>query len=107
MITATDEAIEKIKEFAEAEGISTYQIRVKVIGGGCAGFSYDISFEEKLSEIDDVFKCKDVSIVSDPVSLQFLEGSEIHWFETPIGAGFKVINPNVSSTCGCGSSVSF
>ena len=107
MIVATDEAIEKIKEFAEAEGISALQIRVKVIGGGCAGFSYDISFSENYSDEDEIFTSKDVAIITDTISLQFLENAQIHWFETPIGSGFKIINPNVTSTCGCGSSVSF
>jgi iron-sulfur cluster insertion protein len=107
MITATSAAINKIKEFAAGENITTYRLRVKVIGSGCAGFSHDIAFDESINEMDEIFKVEDIEFVVDHLSLQFLEGSEVNWFDTPMGGGFKIINPNVKSTCGCGSSVGF
>jgi iron-sulfur cluster insertion protein len=65
-----------------------------------------MGFEETLGELDEEFSVKDVRIVSDPISLQYLEEVEIDWMEGPLESGFKFNNPQVKSTCGCGSSFS-
>lgn len=104
MIILTERAITKIKEFAEGEGIGHNTIRVKVQGGGCAGFTNDMEFNDQVGELDEVFEFGDVKVVVDPLSLQYLENVEIDFQDTPLGSGFKFNNPNVKSTCGCGNS---
>lgn len=111
MIYLTEKAAKHIVEIAEAEGIGHQTVRVKVIGGGCAGFTNDMFFDDQVSDMDEVFDITDhfgsVKVVCDPLSFQYLDESTIDWVESPYGSGFKFINPNVKGTCGCGSSVSY
>lgn len=102
----TEKAIKAAKELAEAEGISHTSIRLRVLGGGCAGFRYDMFFEETINELDDVSEFDGVKIIVDPLSLQYLENLEIDYIDELIGSGFKFNNPNVTGSCGCGSSFS-
>ncbi|MCS6857539.1 MAG: iron-sulfur cluster assembly accessory protein, partial [Sandaracinaceae bacterium] len=78
----------------------------RVIGGGCAGFTYDLFFEDEVTEMDYVFESHGIPMYVDMMSYQYLEGAEIDYVEGLYGAGFKFNNPNVKSTCGCGSSFS-
>lgn len=75
-----------------------------MIGGGCAGFSYDMFYEEIISPMDETQVVEGVTIVVDPLSYQYLDGVELDYVQGNMSAGFKFINPNVKSTCGCGSS---
>lgn len=104
MITLTDKAAAKVKEIAEAENLLGQGLRLRVIGGGCSGFSYDLYFEEKAGEMDETIESHGINLYIDPLSAQYLEGTEIDYVETLAGAGFKFSNPNVKGTCGCGSS---
>jgi len=80
-------------------------LRIRVVGGGCAGFSYDLVFEkEKPTALDTVTKVNGVDIIIDQMSLMYLAGVEIDYVEALAGTGFRFNNPNVTSTCGCGSS---
>ncbi len=106
MLTITEKAAEKVKEIATAEDLFGQGLRLRVIGGGCAGFQYDLYFEEKITEMDEVFSDKEVKLIVDPLSYQYLEGTEIDYVEGVQGSGFKFNNPGVKSTCGCGSSFS-
>ena len=106
MIKLTEKAIEKLREIADCEGISNLVIRAKVIGGGCAGFQYDLYFEDNSTNMDEQFKNKDVTVVVDPLSFQYLDGTEIDYVESLVTSGFKFNNPNTSGTCGCGHSFS-
>jgi iron-sulfur cluster insertion protein len=106
MITITDKAAEKVKEIAAAEALEGQGLRLRVVGGGCAGFTYDLYFEDKLGEMDEEFEDKGVKLYVDPLSFQYLEQTEIDYVEGVHGSGFKFNNPNVKSTCGCGSSFS-
>jgi len=106
MITLTERAIAKVKEFAESEGIGYSSIRVSVKGGGCAGFSYDMEFSDQSTDLDEVLVLDGVTVLVDPVSFQYLENVEIDFLDGPLGAGFKFNNPDVKATCGCGSSFS-
>ncbi|HWZ21095.1 MAG TPA: iron-sulfur cluster assembly accessory protein [Cytophagaceae bacterium] len=103
----TEKAANKVKEISEAEGIGHCNIRVKVIGGGCAGFTHDLYFEDQISEMDEVFEQDGVKIVCDPLSYQYLDETGIDYLDTEMGGGFKFMNPNVKGSCGCGSSVKF
>lgn len=102
----TDVAAEKVREIREAETIEPhYALRVKVMGGGCSGFQYDLYFDEHV-EGDYVFDCNGVTMVCDQMSFMYLMGTEIDYVEGLQGAGFKFGNPNTSGSCGCGSSFS-
>ncbi len=106
MIHLTEKAVQKLLEISDAEGFETCTIRVKVVGGGCAGFSYDMTFEDKVGELDEVMEQDAIKIISDPMSFQYIDEVEIDYVDSPIGAGFKFNNPNASGSCGCGSSFS-
>ena len=106
MISLTERGAAKVKEIADAEGLAAQGLRVKVVGGGCSGFSYDLFFEETCTEMDEQFESHGVKVFVDPLSYQYLENTEIDYVETLQGAGFKFNNPNMKSTCGCGSSFS-
>lgn len=102
----TDVAAEKVKEIRGAETIEEhYSLRVKVMGGGCAGFQYDLYFDEH-AEGDYVFESNGVKLISDQMSFMYLMGTTIDYVEGLQGAGFKFINPNTTGSCGCGSSFS-
>lgn len=107
MIHLTEKAANKIVEIAESEGIGHTTIRVKVLGGGCAGFTQDMTFDDQIGELDEVIYLDAVRVICDPLSFQYLDEVSIDWVDGPIGAGFKFINPNVTGSCGCGSSVKF
>ncbi len=106
MITITEKAATKVQEIAQAEDLIGQGLRLRVIGGGCAGFSYDLYFEDKPGEMDELFEDKGVKLFVDPMSYQYLEGTEIDYVEGVHGSGFKFVNPQAKSSCGCGSSFS-
>lgn len=104
MLRITPVAATKVNEIREAEGIEpNMALRLRVVGGGCAGFSYDLYFDEP-AEVDVQFEVEGVKCLVDEMSLMYLVGTEIDYVEGLQGAGFKFQNPNVKSTCGCGSS---
>ena len=106
MLQITPTAAVKVNEIRQAEGIETNMaLRLRVVGGGCAGFSYDLYFDEP-AEVDRQFEVQGVKCVVDEMSLMYLVGTEIDYVEGLQGAGFKFNNPNVKTTCGCGSSFS-
>ena len=106
LIGLSDKAAEKIVEIRGEENIEdTYALRLKVQGGGCSGFSYDLYFDQP-QEMDRSFDVKGVKLICDQMSLMYLVGTEVDYVEGLHGAGFKFQNPNVKSTCGCGSSFS-
>ena len=99
-------AAEKVMEIRSEEGIEEDMgLRLRVVGGGCSGFSYDLYFDAR-TEMDLEFMINGVQVFVDQMSLMYLDGTEIDYIEGLMGAGFKFNNPNVKSTCGCGSSFS-
>jgi iron-sulfur cluster insertion protein len=104
MISITSLAATKVKDIAQSEGLDGQGLRLRVIGGGCAGFQYDLYFEDKPTDMDETFESNGVKLYIDPLSYQYLDGTEIDYVEGVHGSGFKFGNPNVSGTCGCGSS---
>jgi iron-sulfur cluster insertion protein len=106
LVRITSVAAAKVNEIRQAEAIEeNFALRLRVVGGGCAGFSYDLYFDE-ISEVDRQCEINGVKVVVDEMSLMYLVGTEIDYIEGLQGAGFKFNNPNVKSTCGCGSSFS-
>jgi len=107
MVLITPVAASKVNEIRDAEAIEAHlALRLRVVGGGCAGFSYDLYFDEPV-EVDRQFEVQGVKVVVDEMSLMYLVGTEVDYVEGLQGAGFKFNNPNVKTTCGCGSSFSF
>jgi iron-sulfur cluster insertion protein len=105
-VTLTARAADKVKEIRVEEKIQDgYALRLKVLGGGCSGFAYDLYFDQP-QDIDQAFECNGVKMLCDQMSLMYLIGTEIDFVESLQGSGFKFSNPNVKSTCGCGSSFS-
>lgn len=105
-LSLTEVAAGKVAEIRDAETIEPhYALRVKVMGGGCSGFQYDLYFDEH-AEGDYVFESSGVKLVSDQMSFMYLMGTTIDYVEGLQGAGFKFNNPNTTGSCGCGSSFS-
>lgn len=105
-ITVTPKALEMAKrKLAEAQQ-SVLGLRVGVKGGGCSGVSYAIQFAETQRDNDHIFEFDGIKIFVDAKSLELLKGSTLSWEDKLIGHGFKFINPNAKSGCGCGSSFS-
>src|SRR4029434_401725 len=106
MLHTTHVAAAKVNEIRTAEAIeANMALRLRVVGGGCAGFSYDLYFDEP-AEVDRQFQVEGVKCLVGEMRLVYLVGTEIDYVEGLQGAGFKFQNPNVKSTCGCGSSFS-
>ncbi len=100
----TPHATQKVKEIMAQQNPVPTGLRVSVVGGGCSGFSYQMNFENQTSAIDKTFEFDGLKVFVDQASLMYLKGTKIDYVETLEGAGFKFENPNVKSTCGCGSS---
>ena len=103
-ITLTTKAIGKVKEIMGQQTPVPAGLRVGVVGGGCSGFSYSMSFENNSGLMDKVFDMDGLKVFVDATSLTYLNGCTVDYLETLEGAGFKFDNPQVKSTCGCGSS---
>jgi len=106
MIRLTPVASTKVKEIMSMQTPVPTALRVAVVGGGCSGFQYHMAFENQTNESDEVVDFDGLKVAVDQMSSMYLEGVEIDYIETLEGAGFKFNNPNVKSTCGCGSSFS-
>ena len=99
-------AASKVKELIQDEGNEALMLRVFISGGGCSGFQYGFTFDEKIGEGDTVIENEGVKLLVDPMSFQYLSGAEIDYSEGMEGAQFVIRNPNATTTCGCGSSFS-
>ncbi len=102
----TDNAANKVSELIKEENNSDLSLRVYITGGGCSGFQYGFSFEEKINADDIVVEKSQVKLLIDPLSFQYLRGAEIDYKDDVQGARFVIRNPNAKTTCGCGSSFS-
>lgn len=106
-VTLTESAAKKIKEIQKAEGIQKSGLRFGDRAGGCGGYEYTLEFSEKAEKDDAVFESHGVSIFVNKGMLNRLVGSEIDYVEGLMGGGFKISNPNVRGSCGCGNSQSY
>ena len=100
----TDAAATKVGELIKEESNPNLKLRVFIQGGGCSGFQYGFTFDENVDDGDTRVENGGVTLLVDPMSIQYLEGSEIDYREDLNGAQFVIRNPNASTTCGCGSS---
>jgi iron-sulfur cluster insertion protein len=106
MINVSSTAASKINELLAEEGKTGSGLRVFVQGGGCSGFQYGFTFDEEVQEGDTEIENGGVTLLVDPMSVQYLMGAEIDYREDLSGAQFIIRNPNATTTCGCGSSFS-
>jgi iron-sulfur cluster assembly accessory protein len=103
VITLTAAAAQKVREILEQEQSETLGLRVYVAGGGCSGLQYGMALDDPMDE-DVLVNYEGIRVIVDPESLRFIEGSEIDYVDSLMGAGFTVNNPNAVSSCGCGHS---
>jgi iron-sulfur cluster assembly accessory protein len=105
-LTLTPQAITKVREIMATQDPLPAGLRIGVEGGGCSGFQYSMAFETQAGMMDKVFSFEDLKVFVDATSLMYLNGCTVDFVETLEAAGFKFDNPQVKSTCGCGSSFS-
>lgn len=105
-VTFSESAVTKIKDLLSEENNPGLKLRVFVAGGGCSGFQYGFTFDEAQEEDDMVLDKEGITVLVDAMSLQYLDGAEVDYQERLEGSQFVISNPNVTSTCGCGSSFS-
>lgn len=106
LIDFTAAAAAKVRELIREEGNEALKLRVYIQGGGCSGFQYGFEFDEQQNEDDLALRTDDVTLLVDPLSLQYLVGAQVDYTESLHGAQFVIRNPNAKTTCGCGSSFS-
>jgi len=105
-INLSARAVRKVRELVAEEENDNLKLRVYITGGGCSGFQYGFAFEDEAAEDDAAIETDGVTVLIDPMSFQYLVGSEVDYTEGLEGSRFVVNNPNASTTCGCGSSFS-
>ncbi|RRA48972.1 iron-sulfur cluster assembly accessory protein [Acidipila sp. EB88] len=105
-VTLTPAAIAKVREIMATQDPIPAGLRMGVVGGGCSGFQYSMSFENQAGMMDKVLSFEDLKVFVDATSMMYLNGCVVDYVETLEAAGFKFENPTVKSTCGCGSSFS-
>ncbi len=103
-LTLTPMAIAKVREIMATQDPIPTGLRIGVVGGGCSGFQYSMAFENQSGMMDKIFSFDDLKVFIDATSLMYLQGCTVDYVETLEAAGFKFENPQVKSTCGCGSS---
>ncbi len=106
MVQLTETAVVKVKEILDTQEPKPTGLRISVVGGGCSGFSYSMAFENAPGMLDKTYSFDGLKVFVDQASMLYLDGAEVDYVETLEGSGFKFNNPNVKSTCGCGSSFS-
>ena len=105
-INLTARAAQKVRDLVAEEENDKLKLRVFITGGGCSGFQYGFSFDEAAAEDDTAIERDGVTLLVDPMSFQYLVGSEVDYTEGLEGSRFVVNNPNATTTCGCGASFS-
>jgi iron-sulfur cluster assembly accessory protein len=103
-VRLTDNAVNKVREIMATQDPLPAGLRIGVVGGGCSGFQYSMSFENQAGMMDKVYDFNGLKVFVDATSLMYLNGCVVDYVETLEAAGFKFDNPTVKSTCGCGSS---
>ncbi len=105
VIEVTAAAAERSRELLEKDDkLATHSLRMKVVGGGCSGLRYELAFDDRQNEADSVIETHGVKIVVDEKSALYLMGTTLDFVDTLNETGFKMGNPNASTTCGCGES---
>ncbi len=105
LIEVSNSAAERIKQLLDKEGkLASHALRMKVVGGGCSGLQYQLSFDDSQKDGDTRIEADGVHVVVDEKSALYLVGTTLDFVDTLQETGFKIQNPNAQSTCGCGQS---
>lgn len=104
MFMVTEVAAKEIQSLMGQYNNPQLALRVRVVAGGCSGFSYDLAFDDQIQPTDQIFDTNGVKVIIDERSLQHLDGTQLDFVDTMLGRGFTFQNPNAKSSCGCGSS---
>ncbi|MHB8636783.1 MAG: iron-sulfur cluster insertion protein ErpA [Fimbriimonadaceae bacterium] len=105
MITLTERAASELKDLIKSQDKGSSALRVWVAGGGCSGLSYGMALDDSQPEAEDnVFEQDGLKVYVDPLSLNYMDGAQVDYVDDVLGGGFKIENPNATSSCGCGSS---
>lgn len=104
MITLTETAADKLHKILEEKGLMDHGLRVFVSGGGCSGLQYGMTFAQGPMEDDEIFEDRNIKLIVDPGSLNYLIGAQIDYVDSLMGGGFRIENPNAMQSCACGSS---
>ena len=106
MVEVTERAVSKVKSILESENKAGFGLRIAVQGGGCSGFQYGLTFEDTARPDDKVLEFNGLKVFVDAISQSYLNGTTVDYVESLQGSGFKINNPNATSSCGCGDSFS-
>jgi iron-sulfur cluster assembly accessory protein len=105
LLEVTDSASDRIRDLLGKEGkLATHGLRLKVVGGGCSGLRYELAFDDRIGESDTTLAVGDVRVIVDEKSALYLIGTKLDFVDTLQESGFKMVNPNAKTTCGCGES---
>ncbi|HET9678638.1 MAG TPA: iron-sulfur cluster insertion protein ErpA [Buchnera sp. (in: enterobacteria)] len=104
LINITKQAAIKVQELIKKNNKKKNKLRIYILGGGCSGFQYKFIFESKANKDDIIIKQLGVSLIIDPITIQYISGGNIDFTENLEGSKFVVFNPNAKNTCSCGSS---
>jgi len=102
MLTLTDVAVVKIQAILKERNVPNHGLRVFVAGVGCSGLQYGMALESQAHDKDTVVESNGLKLFVDPTSAEYLDGATIDYENNPMGGGFRIENPNVANTCGCG-----
>jgi iron-sulfur cluster assembly protein len=103
MVTLTDSAVDKLREMLEGRGSDENALRIFVKPGGCSGFSYGMALDAA-NDADETYDIQGIHVIVQKDSLELIAGSEVEYLDDISGQGFRIVNPNATTTCGCGSS---
>lgn len=106
VITVTEKAAAKARALAEREGRPDACLRVRVVAGGCSGFSYELGFDDAPADDDNVIEVDGFRVLVDPRSAPIVQGSTLDFVDAMLGGGLKMINPQAKHECACGESFS-
>ena len=106
MIQVTENAAKKIRTMVDEQGIAGSNLRLYVEGGGCSGMQYGLTFEKEVRDDDAQFPYDGFKVIVDPMSMPFLDGTQVDYRDSLMDGGFKIQNPQAKTTCGCGQSFS-
>ena len=104
MFTVTTKAVEEIRKLLSEENIPNAFLRVRVVPGGCSGFSYEMGFDDETEDSDKLFEQEGVKVAIDELSFPYLQGAVLDYQDGLNGTGFSINNPNATGSCGCGQS---
>jgi iron-sulfur cluster assembly protein len=105
-LTLTPRAVQQVKDVMQQQGFEGYYLTVRVVPAGCSGLGYDLNLIKETKAGDVVWEQEGVRIATDPMSVRYLQGTEVDYVTSIQGSGFKFSNPNAKSSCGCGTSFS-